>query len=131
MTPVYKLSGTVHITTAEESVGKAQGFTRAILVVETSGQYPQLIRLEAHNKKCALIKDLVPQQEVEVEFTLKGKCFQGTYFTNPVIRSVKAGAVPSAAMTNTEATEVAEPVESPRGTNESSAAANDDADFPF
>lgn len=87
MTPNYSLHGVVHTVFSTEEVGTSN-FKKRELIVETPGQYPQQIRLEAHNKKCAALDGLKAQQEVEVSFTIKGKCHQGKYFTNLVIREV-------------------------------------------
>ena len=58
------------------------GFSKQVLVVNTGGEYPQLIPVEFVKDKIALISNLQPGTEVSVLINLRGNEYNGKYYAN-------------------------------------------------
>ena len=71
-----EVAGKVKVVNAEQQVSAS--FKKRELVVETSGEYPQLILVEFNQDKCDLLNDLQIDQEVKVHYNLRGRLW-----TNP------------------------------------------------
>lgn len=62
---------------------KSQSFQAREFVIEVEdGQYPQMVKFQLVQDKCSLIDDYNEGDTVEVEFDLRGREWQGRYFTN-------------------------------------------------
>jgi hypothetical protein len=83
----FNLRGTIHLIRDTESVNS--GFHKREVIIEVTGQHPQFIRMEAHNRTCTALDNFQTQDNVDVTWTLKGKPFQGKYFTNLIIRDIQ------------------------------------------
>lgn len=77
----YELEGILHMKFETEVKGE-KGFKSRGFVVETDGKYPQLVRLELAQDRCELIDNIQEGTPVKVGFDLRGREWQGKYFTN-------------------------------------------------
>ncbi|WCL80258.1 DUF3127 domain-containing protein [Saprospira sp. CCB-QB6] len=57
-------------------------FKKRAFVVETDENYSQLIQAELTQEKCSLIDDYKVGDEVRVHFNIRGREWNGRYFTN-------------------------------------------------
>ncbi len=77
----YKAEGkVVKIFDAEQ---KSASFQAREFVIEVAdGQYPQMVKFQLVQDKCSLVDDYSEGDEIEVEFDLRGREWNGKYFTN-------------------------------------------------
>ncbi len=77
----YKAEGkVVKIFDAEQ---KSASFQAREFVIEVAdGQYPQMVKFQLVQDKCALVDDYSEGDNIEVEFDLRGREWNGKYFTN-------------------------------------------------
>ena len=62
---------------------KSASFQAREFVIEVEdGQYPQMVKFQLVQDKCALVDDYSEGDRIEVEFDLRGREWNGTYFTN-------------------------------------------------
>lgn len=77
----YELVGKLH--KKYETENKTDSFKAREFVVEMdSGSYPQFIKLQLVQDRCALIDDYNEGEQMKVHFDLRGREWQGRYFTN-------------------------------------------------
>lgn len=58
-------------------------FTSRDFVIEVvDGNYTQVIKLQLVQDKCSLIDHFLEGQEIKAHFNIRGKEWQGKYFTN-------------------------------------------------
>jgi len=77
----YQATGRVHRIFATEE--KSASFSVRDLVLEISdGKFPQMIKFQLVQDKCALLDDYSEGDEVTVEFDLRGREWNDKYFTN-------------------------------------------------
>lgn len=77
----YKAEGkVVKIFDAEQ---KSASFQAREFVIEVpDGQYPQMVKFQLVQDKCSLVDDYSEGDDIEVEFDLRGREWNGKYFTN-------------------------------------------------
>ena len=77
----YKAEGKIEkIFDAEQ---KSASFQAREFVIEVAdGQYPQMVKFQLVQDKCNLVDDYSEGDQVEVEFDLRGREWNGKYFTN-------------------------------------------------
>ena len=62
---------------------KSASFQAREFVIEVAdGQYPQMVKFQLVQDKCALVDDYSEGDNIEVEFDLRGREWNGKYFTN-------------------------------------------------
>jgi len=71
-----EIKGKVIVLNATEQV--SEKFSKRLLVIETEGQYPQKIAIEAQQDKCALLDSIVVGQVVNAHININGRSW-----TNP------------------------------------------------
>lgn len=77
----YELDGKLH--KKFETENKTASFQAREFVVEiTSGNYPQFIKFQLTQDRCALIDDMNEGDDIKVHFDLRGREWNGRYFTN-------------------------------------------------
>jgi len=77
----YKAEGkVVKIFDAEQKSASFQ--TREFVIEVADGQYPQMVKFQLVQDKCALVDDYSEGDNLEVEFDLRGREWNGKYFTN-------------------------------------------------
>lgn len=74
------LTGKVHKVFDTQQI--TDTFTKRELVVETDGEYPQYIKIEFVKDKTALLDELNEGDSVTVSYDLRGREWNGKYFTN-------------------------------------------------
>ena len=92
------ITGTVSRIGEDESYG-AKGFTKRLLVITPDGDDPQTIGVEWHKANAAKLDALEVGQHVSAEVNVRGREYQGRYYTTLVGWQVFAGARPAAGAT--------------------------------
>lgn len=77
----YKAEGKIEKIFDSETKG-ASFQVRQFVIEVTEGQYPQMVAFQLVQDKCTLIDDYAEGDSVEVEFDLRGREWNGKYFTN-------------------------------------------------
>lgn len=65
-----------------ETEQKTDSFTAREFVIETTGEYPQMVKFQLVQDRCSLIDRFAEGQVVRVHFDLRGREWNGKYFTN-------------------------------------------------
>ena len=65
--------------------------TREFVVLDESSQYPQYIKFQLVQDRCEIIDNMDENTMVKVYFDLRGREWQGKYFTNLQAWRVEAG----------------------------------------
>ncbi|MEM6877744.1 MAG: DUF3127 domain-containing protein [Bacteroidota bacterium] len=66
-----------------ETEQKTDSFKAREFVIEIDGgQYPQFVKFQLVQDRCGLIDDMAEGDAVKVHFDLRGREWQGKYFTN-------------------------------------------------
>lgn len=77
----YKAKGKIEKIFDTEQ--KSATFQAREFVIEVEdGQYPQMVKFQLVQDKCSLVDDFNEGDEVEVDFDLRGREWNGKYFTN-------------------------------------------------
>jgi single-strand DNA-binding protein len=76
----YELKGKIKAIFPTEQ--KTDTFKTRDFVVETEGDYPQMVKFQINQDKCNILDNFKEGQEVEVSFNLRGREWNGKYFTN-------------------------------------------------
>ena len=77
----YEAVGKLHKKFETES--KSQTFQARDFVLEVEdGAYPQFIKFQLVQDRCGLIDDVEEGEQLKVHFDLRGREWQGRYFTN-------------------------------------------------
>jgi len=80
MSDNLKVTGkVVHIGAIETVSDK---FKKRIIAVETGGDYPQTVAVEFTQDKCELLDKYSVNEEITIHFNLRGREWNGKYFTN-------------------------------------------------
>jgi len=77
----YKAEGKIEKIFDSETKG-ASFQVRQFVIEVADGQYPQMVAFQLVQDKCTLIDDFSEGESVEVEFDLRGREWNGKYFTN-------------------------------------------------
>jgi hypothetical protein len=71
------------LTKKYETENKSGSFQAREFVIEIeSGNYPQFVKFQLVQDRCSLIDDYQEGQGIKVHFDLRGREWQGKYFTN-------------------------------------------------
>lgn len=73
--------GKIHLIGQTETVGN-NGFTKRLLVIETSEQYPQKIPIDFVKDKTSVLDNYKVGDEVNVSINLRGSEYQGKFYVN-------------------------------------------------
>ncbi len=77
----YKAEGKLHKIFPTEQ--KTEKFSAREFVLEVQdGQYPQMVKFQLVQEKCALMDDYNEGDQIEVDFDLRGREWNDKYFTN-------------------------------------------------
>ena len=78
----YEITGQVKVIEETKEYG-SNGFTKRLFVVEVvDGQYSEVLPIEAIKDGCALLDDVNVGDTVTVQANLKGREWEGRYFSN-------------------------------------------------
>ncbi len=76
----FEIEGTLHKKYEIES--KSSSFQTREFVISTEGTYPQYVKFQLTQDKCGLIDAMQENEKIKVSFDLRGREWQGKYFTN-------------------------------------------------
>lgn len=76
----FEIEGILHKKYDTES--KSSSFQTREFVITTEGTYPQYIKFQLTQDKCGVIDSCQEGENVKVSFDLRGREWQGKYFTN-------------------------------------------------
>ncbi len=76
----FEIEGTLHKKYDIES--KSSSFQTREFVIATEGTYPQFVKFQLTQDKCGVIDRFNEGDRVKVSFDLRGREWQGKYFTN-------------------------------------------------
>ncbi len=76
-----EVTGKVIVLGNTEEVGQ-NGFTKRMLVVESSEQYPQKLAIDFVKEKTSILDNYKVGDEVKVSVNLRGTEYNGRYFVN-------------------------------------------------
>ncbi|MBK9271625.1 MAG: DUF3127 domain-containing protein [Saprospiraceae bacterium] len=97
----FNISGKLHKVFPAET--KTATFQTREFVIVTEEQYPQYIKFQLVQDRCAVIDQFSPGQVINVFFDLRGREWQEKYFTNLQAWKVEAGPGTGAGNTTTTA----------------------------
>lgn len=83
-------SGKLHKKFPTETKG-SNNFQVREFVLATDGQYPQYVKFQLTQDKCDILDNYEEGQEIKVAFDLRGREWQGKYFTNLNAWKLEAG----------------------------------------
>src|SRR5687768_11978317 len=77
----YEVEGKLHKKfDTEQKSGTFQ--TREFVIIVEQGQYPQHIKFQLVQDRCEIIDNINEGSDIKVYFDLRGREWQGKYFTN-------------------------------------------------
>ena len=76
----FEITGKLHKKFDTEN--KTPTFQAREFVIETEGQYPQFVKFQLTQDRCGQIDPFQEGQQIKVHFDLRGREWQGKYFTN-------------------------------------------------
>lgn len=65
-----------------DTESKTQSFQAREFVIEIAGQYPQYIKFQLTQDRCAALDPFNEGDDIKVQFDLRGREWNGKYFTN-------------------------------------------------
>ena len=92
----FEIEGLLHKKFETES--KSATFQAREFVIQTDGQYPQYVKFQLTQDKCALIDSYNEGSKIKVNFDLRGREWNEKYFTNLNAWKVSAAQDVAAAM---------------------------------
>lgn len=76
----FEVEGKLHKKFDTES--KSATFQAREFVIETTGQYPQYVKFQLVQDRCGAVDPMNEGENIKVYFDLRGREWQGKYFTN-------------------------------------------------
>ncbi|MBK9255682.1 MAG: DUF3127 domain-containing protein [Saprospiraceae bacterium] len=76
----FEIEGLLHKKYEVES--KSSSFQTREFVITTEGTYPQFVKFQLTQDKCGILDQYAEGEKVKVFFDLRGREWQGKYFTN-------------------------------------------------
>ena len=76
----FEIEGKLHKKFETET--KGESFRVREYVIETSRQYPQFVKFQLTQDRCDMINSYEEGGQIKVFFDLRGREWQGRYFTN-------------------------------------------------
>ncbi|MFT4968809.1 MAG: single-strand DNA-binding protein [Chitinophagales bacterium] len=65
-----------------ETEQKTESFKAREFVIETAGEYPQFVKFQLTQDRCAIVDSFKEGDALKVHFDLRGREWQEKYFTN-------------------------------------------------
>ena len=126
----FEIVGKLHKKFDTEN--KTATFQAREFVIEVDGTYPQFVKFQLTQDRCALVDKYNDGDSIRVHFDLRGREWQGKYFTNLNAWRIEdgVGANPAAATPTAAATgDFPTLDDAPTGGNGTASAADDDLPF--
>ncbi len=76
----FEIEGKLHKKFDTES--KTSNFQAREFVIAVDGTYPQFVKFQLTQDRCGLIDDFNEEDTIKVHFDLRGREWNGKYFTN-------------------------------------------------
>ncbi|MFN8338488.1 MAG: DUF3127 domain-containing protein [Saprospiraceae bacterium] len=76
----FEIEGILHKKFEIES--KSASFQTREFVISTDGTYPQYVKFQLTQDKCGIVDAMNEGEKIKVSFDLRGREWQGKYFTN-------------------------------------------------
>jgi single-strand DNA-binding protein len=76
----FEVEGKLH--KKYETENKTDSFQAREFVIEVSGQYPQFVKFQLVQDRCTIIDPFNEGEQIKVHFDLRGREWNGKYFTN-------------------------------------------------
>ncbi len=76
----FEIEGKLHKKYEMES--KSSSFQTREFVIEVDGTYPQYVKFQLTQDRCSLVDPYKEGEVIKVSFDLRGREWQGKYFTN-------------------------------------------------
>lgn len=102
----FEIEGTLHKKFEIES--KSSSFQTREFVITTDGSYQQFVKFQLTQDKCAIVDTFQEGEKVKVTFDLRGREWQGKYFTN--LNAWRVESAGSSAIQNQSAVPSSQPV---------------------
>ena len=77
----FEITGKLHKKYATEPKGDTFKVRELVLLTE-DGQYPQYVKFQLTQDRCELLDQYEEGQKIKVHFDLRGREWQGKFFTN-------------------------------------------------
>jgi single-strand DNA-binding protein len=123
----FEVDGKLHKKFETES--KTATFQAREFVIEIAdGNYPQMVKFQLVQDRCGLIDDYSEGDQVKIHFDLRGREWNGKYFTNLNAWRIEAGGAITSAAPSTQPNEFGS--DFPSADDEPSQQSMDD-DLPF
>lgn len=91
----FEIVGKLHKKYDTEN--KTASFQAREFVIEVDGTYPQFVKFQLVQDRCPLLDNYNENDSIKVYFDLRGREWQGKYFTNLNAWKIEAGNGPAAA----------------------------------
>lgn len=89
--PTFEIDG--KLLRKYDTENKTQSFQAHEFVIEIQdGNYPQFIKFQLTQDRCALLDNYQEGEQIKVHFDLRGREWQGKYFTNLNAWRIEKGA---------------------------------------
>ena len=79
-----------------DTENKTQTFQAREFVIEMAGQYPQMVKFQLTQDRCAALDPFNEGDQIKVQFDLRGREWNGKYFTNLNAWRLEKGDAPAA-----------------------------------
>jgi single-strand DNA-binding protein len=76
----FEITGKLHKKFDIEQ--KTDSFKAREFVIETEGDYPQFVKFQCTQERCNMVDNFAEGSAIKVSFDLRGREWQGKYFTN-------------------------------------------------
>jgi len=76
----FEIEGVIHKIFEVEK--KTDTFQTREFVIQTEGNYPQFVKFQMTQDRCGIVDGYQEQEKVKVSFDLRGREWNGKYFTN-------------------------------------------------
>lgn len=91
----FEVEGVLH--KKYETENKSDTFQAREFVIKTDGNYPQFVKFQLTQDRCSLVDGMNEGEMVKVYFDLRGREWQGKYFTNLNAWKLEKGSATAAA----------------------------------
>lgn len=124
----FEVEGKLHKKFETEQ--KTDTFQAREFVIETEGNYPQLVKFQLVQDRCTLLDPFEEGQMIKVHFDLRGREWNGKYFTNLNAWRLEQGGADTAPTAPPQSADSGFPdSEFPAADDEPSSQADDDLPF--
>ena len=89
----FEIEGLLHKKFDTEA--KTESFQAREFVISTDGNYPQFVKFQLTQDRCQIIDNYNEGEKIKVHFDLRGREWQGKYFTNLNAWRVDKAAAPA------------------------------------